>query len=217
MHHFQCMYNSTDLFQTHCCGQCPASSSRLWKVGCPSNVAHESKLQKASVDPAVISGLWKKIQDQNCSGFGSESERPETPADHSPFHCDRKLLQNKHTIYHQQLNQSSINQWSEIRPSESRRHWLHHLLHVFDCVWKSWDVSVDLLQLLLHHLLLLLLFLSQCSDCSFFFISEKLMKLLKLLVNLTLCVLSLRLKSNHIQFNRLKDATYSGAAWRVRE
>ncbi len=40
----------------------------------------------------------------------SEAERPETPADHSPFHRDWKLLQNKHTIYHQELNQSSINQ-----------------------------------------------------------------------------------------------------------
>ncbi len=64
-------------------------------------------------------------------------------------------------------------------------------------------MSVHLLQLLLHHLLLLLLFISQCSDCSFFFISEKLMKLLKLLFNLMLCVLSLRLKSNHIHFNHL--------------
>ncbi len=104
------------------------------------------------------------------------------------------------------INQS-INGWSEIRPLESRRHWLHHLLRVFDCVWKSWDVSVHLLQLLLHHLLLLLLFVSQCSDCSFFFISEKLMKLLKLLFNLTLCVLSLRLKSNHIHFNHLHQHT----------
>ncbi len=66
-------------------------------------------------------------------------------------------------------------------------------------------MSVHLLQLLLHHLLLLLLFISQCSDCSFFFISEKLMKLLKLLFNLKLCVLSLRLKSNHIHFNRLNQ------------
>ncbi len=68
-------------------------------------------------------------------------------------------------------------------------------------------MSVHLLQLLLHHLLLLLLFISQCSDCSFFFISEKLMKLLKLLFNLTLCVFSLRLKSNHIHFNRLNQHT----------
>ncbi len=80
------------------------------KGRCPSIVAHESKLQKASVDPAVRSGLWKNIQDQNCSDLPSEAERPETPADHSPFHRDWKLLQNKHTIYHQELNQSSINQ-----------------------------------------------------------------------------------------------------------
>ncbi len=64
-------------------------------------------------------------------------------------------------------------------------------------------MSVYLLQLLLHHLLLLLLFFSQCSDCSFFFISEKLTKLLKLLLNMMLCVLSLRLKLNHIHFNHL--------------
>ncbi len=68
-------------------------------------------------------------------------------------------------------------------------------------------MSVHLLQLLLHHLLLLLLFISQCSDCSFFFISEKLMKLLKLLFNLMLCVFSLRLKSNHIHFNHLNQHT----------
>ncbi len=113
MHHFQCVCMRAQIFcsQTHCSGRCPASSSRLWRAGCPSNVAHESKLQKASVDPAVMrSGLWKNIQDQNCSGFGSEAERPETPADHSPFHWDWKLLQNKHSIDHQQLNQSSINQ-----------------------------------------------------------------------------------------------------------
>ncbi len=137
----------------------------------------------------------------------SEAERPETPADHSPFHRDWKLLQNKHTIYHQELNQSSINQsingWSEIRPLESRRHWLSSsppclwlCVKELRCVCSSPPASP-------YHLLLLLLFLSQCSDCSFFFISEKLMKLLKLLFNLTLCVLSLRLKSNHIHFNHL--------------
>ena len=59
--------------------------------------------------------LWaldsgRTFRSQNCSGFGSEPERPETGADHSPFHWDWKLLQNKHTIYHQELNQSSINQ-----------------------------------------------------------------------------------------------------------
>ncbi len=70
-------------------------------------------------------------------------------------------------------------------------------------------MSVHLLQLLLHHLLLLLLFLFQCSDFSFFFISEKLMKLLKLLFNLTLCVLSLRLKSNQIHFNHLNHHTFT--------
>ncbi len=102
------MCKRTDLLQSHCCGRCPASSSRLRGAGCPSIVAHESKLQKTSVDPAVMrSGLWKNIQHQNWSDFGSEAERPETPADHSPFHWDGKLLQSKHTIYHQQLNQSN--------------------------------------------------------------------------------------------------------------
>ncbi len=109
-----CMCKSTDLLQTHCFGRCPASSSRLWRAGCLSNVAHESKLQKASVDPAVMrSGLWKNIQDQNCSGFGSEAERPEKPADHSPFHWDWKLLQNKHNLSSttQSINHSMI--WNQ--------------------------------------------------------------------------------------------------------
>ncbi len=54
---------------THCVWESPASSSRLWTAGYSSNVAHESKLQNSSVDPAVRSGLWKNIQDQNCRGF----------------------------------------------------------------------------------------------------------------------------------------------------
>ncbi len=58
-------------------------------------------------------------------------------------------------------------------------------------------MSVHLLQLLLHHLLLL-----PSSSLSAVIVAsssslKKLMKLLKLLFNLTLCVLSLRLKSNH--------------------
>ncbi len=59
----------SDLLQTHCVWESPASSSRLWTAGYSSNVAHESKLQNSSVDPAVRSGLWKNIQDQNCRGF----------------------------------------------------------------------------------------------------------------------------------------------------
>ncbi len=107
----------------------------------------------------------------------------------------------------QSIINQSINGWSEIRPLESRRHWLSSSP---PCLWlcvKELRCVCYLLQLLLHHLLLLLLFLSQCSDCSFFFMSEKLMKLLKLLFNLTLCVLSLRLKSNHIHFNHLHQHT----------
>ncbi len=42
----------------------------------------------------------------------SEAERPETPADHSPFHRDWKLLQNKHTfIIKNSIHHQSINQW----------------------------------------------------------------------------------------------------------
>ncbi len=55
--------NSTDRLQTYSFGQSSASSSRLCKAGCPSNVAHESKLQKASVDLAVRSGLLNNIQE----------------------------------------------------------------------------------------------------------------------------------------------------------
>ncbi len=140
----------------------------------------------------------------------SEAERPETPADHSPFTSWLETPAEQTHHLSSRLNQSSINQSMidlKFRPLESRRHWLSSSPPCLDCVWKSWDVSVHLLQLLLHHLLLLLLFLSQCSDCSFFFMSEKLMKLLKLLFNLTLCVLSLRLKSNHIHFNHLHQHT----------
>ncbi len=64
---FWCLLKS-DL-DTHCVWESPASSSRLWTAGYSSNVAHESKLQNSSVDPAVRSGLWKNIQDQNCRGF----------------------------------------------------------------------------------------------------------------------------------------------------
>ncbi len=59
----------------------------------PSIVAHELKLQKASVDPAVMkSGLWKNIQDQNCP------ERPETSADHLPLHCETSTEQTHHLL-----------------------------------------------------------------------------------------------------------------------
>ncbi len=52
--------------QTHCLDDVlhllPDSEGQV----CPSIVAHESKLQKVSVDPAVMrSGLWKNIQHQN--------------------------------------------------------------------------------------------------------------------------------------------------------
>ncbi len=127
MHHFQCMCNSTDLLQTHCFGRCPASSSRLWRAGCPSIVAHESKLQKASVDPAVRSGLWKNIQDQNCSDFTfrSRETRDTSRSLTFPSWLETPAEQTHHLSSRTQsiINQS-INGWSEIRPLESRRHWL---------------------------------------------------------------------------------------------
>ncbi len=127
MHHFQCMCNSTDLLQTHYFGQCPASSSRLWRAGCPSIVAHESKLQKASVDPAVRSGLWKNIQDQNCSDFSfrSRETRDTSRSLTFPSWLETPAEQTHHLSSRTQsiINQSN-NGWSEIRPLESRRHWI---------------------------------------------------------------------------------------------
>ncbi len=113
MHHFQCMCNSTDLLQTYCFGRCPASSSRLWRAGCPSIVAHESKLQKASVDPAVRSGLWKNIQDQNCSDFTfrSRENQRHQQITHLSIVTGNSCRTNTPFIIKNSINHQSINQW----------------------------------------------------------------------------------------------------------
>ncbi len=207
---FPCMCNSTDLLQTYCFGQCPASSSRLWRAGCPSIVAHESKLQKASVDPAVRSGLWKNIQDQNCSDFTfrSRETRDTQQITHLSIVTGTPAEQTQ-PIYHQDSinHQSIINGWSEIRPLESRFHWLSSSP---PCLWlcmKELRCVLSSPPALLH---------SSAFFCSSSSLSAVIVALSSSLrtdeasqtaVNLKLCVLSLRLKSNHIHFNHLNQHT----------
>ncbi len=121
-----CMCKSTDLLQTHCFGRCPASSSRLWRAGCLSNVAHQSKLQKASVDPAVMrSGLWKNIQESKLQWLWIRSRETKNTSRSLTFPLRLETsAEQTQFIINNSINQSSTIQWSEIRPLESRCHWL---------------------------------------------------------------------------------------------